>query len=520
MGFSLSPSVDFKELDLTTTVPAVATSIGGTVGNFAWGPVEQVTQVDSENTLVKRFGYPTDANYLDWFSAANFLGYTNNLQLVRVVGAAAKNAGDAAGHLIKNQDHFDLNETAIVASTNTFVAKYPGTFGNLIEVELADSTTFAAWAHKDEFEFAPTLATDLYVVVLYDGSVVERFIASTLTTSKDFNGNSNYAKELINRTSSYIWIVIDNLDTGTNGYSYPLTLGTDVAPSLGERQIGWDLLADPEAVDVNLIFNGGGLMANAQYVCSIATARKDCLAFVSPDYDDVVGVADPAADIIAAKAAAITAPDSYGVMDGNFKYQYDKYNDKYRWLPLNADIAGLCARTDDTNDPWWSPGGPNRGQIRNVTKLAFNPKKSFRDSLYKAQINPVVSFPGEGTMLYGDKTMQAKPSAFQAINVRRLFIVLEKAISTFARFSLFEFNDVFTRNRFVNSITPFLRNVQGRRGIIRFRVIADSSNNTADVIARREFVADIYIQPNIAINNITLNFVAIDGTVSFEELVG
>jgi len=189
-------------------------------------------------------------------------------------------------------------------------------------------------------------------------------------------------------------------------------------------------------------------------------------------------------------------------------------------MPLNGDIAGLCVRTDLSRDPWWSPAGFNRGHIKNVVKLAWNPQKSQRDELYKNSINPVVTVPGQGTILFGDKTLQAKPSAFDRINVRRLFIVLEKAIATAAKFTLFEFNDEFTRSQFVNMVEPFLRDVQGRRGIYDFKVVCDESNNTGEVIDRNEFVGDIYIKPARSINFIQLNFVAVRTGVDFEEVVG
>jgi phage tail sheath protein FI len=207
-------------------------------------------------------------------------------------------------------------------------------------------------------------------------------------------------------------------------------------------------------------------------------------------------------------------------MDSGWKYQYDKYNDTYRWVPLNADIAGLCVRTDTTRDPWFSPAGVNRGQIRNIVKLSFNPTPGERDTLYKNGVNPVVAFPGEGTILYGDKTMQGRSSAFDRINVRRLFIVLEKAISQASRQSLFEFNDEFTRAQFVALVEPFLRDVQGRRGIYDFRVVCDETNNPPSVIDRNEFVGDIYVKPARSINFIQLNFVAVRSGVAFDEIVG
>ena len=241
--------------------------------------------------------------------------------------------------------------------------------------------------------------------------------------------------------------------------------------------------------------------------------------FISPAKEDVVNdVGDEADNIVQFRNSCRST--SYAVLDSGYKYQYDKYNDVYRWVPLNGDIAGLCVRTDDTRDPWYSPAGYNRGQIKNIVKLAFNPKKAERDILYKANINPVTTFPGQGTVLFGDKTMLSKPSAFDRINVRRLFIVLEKAIATAAKFTLFEFNDDFTRAQFRNLVEPFLRDVQGRRGIYDFKVVCDESNNTGEVIDRNEFVGDIYIKPAKSINFIQLNFVAVRTGVEFSEVVG
>jgi phage tail sheath protein FI len=243
------------------------------------------------------------------------------------------------------------------------------------------------------------------------------------------------------------------------------------------------------------------------------------VAFISPSYSAAVTSTSKAADIVSFRNN-LTQGTSYGVMDSGWKYQYDKYNDVYRWVPLNADIAGTCVRTDLQRDPWFSPAGVNRGQIRNLVKLSFNPNQGDRDTLYKAGVNPVVSFPGEGTILYGDKTLQGRPSAFDRINVRRLFIVLEKAISRAARASLFEFNDEFTRAQFVALVEPFLRDVQGRRGIYDFRVVCDETNNTPAVIDRNEFVGDIYVKPARSVNFIQLNFVAVRSGVAFDEIVG
>jgi phage tail sheath protein FI len=287
------------------------------------------------------------------------------------------------------------------------------------------------------------------------------------------------------------------------------------------------LFDNKEKIDISLLFTGDcGVGANSainpvavsnEYL-TVAANRKDCVAFVSPAYANVVGSQASVSAVVSHRNALTDT--SYGVMDSGWKYQYDKYNDVYRWVPLNADIAGLCVRTDLQRDPWFSPAGLNRGQVRNLVKLAFNPTQSERDTLYKAGVNPVVSFPGEGTVLFGDKTLQGRPSAFDRINVRRLFIVLEKAISTAARSSLFEFNDEFTRSQFVALVEPFLRDVQGRRGIFDFRVVCDETNNTAGVIDRNEFVGDIYIKPARSVNFIQLNFVAVRSGVAFDEIVG
>ena len=243
------------------------------------------------------------------------------------------------------------------------------------------------------------------------------------------------------------------------------------------------------------------------------------MAFISPALETVVNNLYQEVDAVIAFRNAITN-SSYAVIDSGYKYMYDRYNDVYRWVPLNGDIAGLCARTDNTNDPWWSPAGYNRGILKNVAKLAYNPSEAERDSLYKSDVNPVINIAGSGTLLYGDKTALGKPSAFDRINVRRLFIVLEKAISLAAKYTLFEFNDSFTRTQFRNLIEPYLRDVQGRRGIYDFKVVCDETNNTPEVIDSNRFIGDIYIKPARSINFIQLNFIAVRTGVSFNEIIG
>lgn len=310
-------------------------------------------------------------------------------------------------------------------------------------------------------------------------------------------------------------------------YDIGFTLGRDgVAPDDGDVIAGYELFSDAESLDVNLIFAGpNNSRTVANELINICEDRKDCMAFLSPEFVDVVqNFGDEMDDSIEYRtgvgSTAGLPSTSYAALDSGWKYQYDKFNDVFRWVPLNPDIAGLAARTDLVADPWFSPAGFNRGQIKNVVKLAWNPNKAQRDELYKKGINPVITTKGDGTILFGDKTLLSRPSAFDRINVRRLFIVLEKAIATAAKFFLFELNDEFTRAQFRNMVEPFLRDVQGRRGIQEFLVVCDETNNTGEVIDRNEFVADIYIKPARSINYIILNFVAVRTSVNFNEIIG
>ena len=319
----------------------------------------------------------------------------------------------------------------------------------------------------------------------------------------------------------------DDLTGGTDDYSV----------TTGEKKIAYDLFADTESLDVNFVLSGpsvtvetGAAFASAHktehdthgtMITDLCELRKDCVGFISPPKQATIGVQKSTYQTNNVKDSFDLLPSSsYVVYDSGYKYMYDKYNDVYRYVPLNGDIAGLCANTDRVADPWFSPGGFNRGNIRGAVRLSFNPNGAERDILYKARVNPVVDFPGQGVVLFGDKTGLAKPSAFDRINVRRLFLVLEKAIATAAKFQLFEFNDEFTRAQFRNLIEPFLRDVQGRRGITDFQVVCDTTNNTGEVIDRNEFIADIYIKPARSINFITLNFVAVRTGVEFSEVVG
>lgn len=399
--------------------------------------------------------------------------------------------------------------------------------------------------------FGNTSANDELHIVISDedgkftgvpGTVLETFKGlSRATDAKTPDGNANYYKTVINQNSQYVWYSADrtgavsntatSLLSSTN--SKPLTLSfingsdgdaEDVIP-IGPLALAYDKFASAEDIDISLVMQGkarGGSVGEqlANYLIdNISGQRKDCVAFISPEKATVVNNTgkDEYNDVTVFRNALRNS--SYFVIDSGYKYQYDKYNDVLRWVPLNGDIAGLCARTDNVRDPWFSPAGYNRGQIKNIVRLAWNPNKADRDYLYKNGINPVVTFPGQGTILYGDKTGLTTPSAFDRINVRRLFIVLEKAIATAAKYSLFEFNDDFTRAQFKNLVEPFLRDIKGRRGITDFKVVCDATNNTSQVIDANQFVGDIYVKPAHAINFIQLNFVAVRSGVDFNEIV-
>lgn len=565
MPFQLSPGVVVTETDLTNIVPAVATTGGGFAGSFKWGPVEEIVTIDSENELVRTFGTPDNDTATSFFSAASFLAYGNNLQVVRVVGPNAKNAianASANALLIKNEIQYLDQYAGGSASVGEFAAKFPGSRGNSLAVVMFDGATAgnvnitlgSQTINVDNiFDSAPDTSSyaaalggsdDEVHLAVFDadgswsgqaGTLLEKFsFLSKAVDAKNSDGTSNYYKNVINNRSKFLWWM--DHPTGTSNWgsnalgvtfddllapvSYTLEGGVDQNDTANiDLTDGLVLFSNDETVDVSLIIMGEASSTEIQYaIDNVAESRRDCIVFFSPEAEDVINnVGSEATEVISFRNT-VARSSSYAVMDCGWKYQYDRYNDVYRWVPLNGDIAGLCARTDATNDPWWSPAGFNRGNIKNAVKLAWSPSKTDRENLYKAGINPVVSFPGQGIVLYGDKTLLSKPSAFDRINVRRLFIVLEKAIATASKYQLFEFNDAFTQAQFRNLVEPFLRDVQGRRGITAFRVVCDGTNNTGEVIDRNEFVADIYIAPARSINFITLNFIATRTGVAFQEL--
>ena len=567
MAFQISPGVNYSEVDLTTVVPSVLTTAGAFAGTFKWGPAQKRIQVDSEITLASKFGTPDSNSATSFFTAASFLAYGNNLTVVRAANTTStfnSTANTLTTVYVNNPTNFQYtylgqnNGNAYGA----FVGKYPGAIGNSLTVSVCDTATqFSTWTYSSYFTSAP--GTSAYVsslggandeihIAVVDagglftgtkGTVLETypFVSKAVDAVNLFDGSSNYYKQVVFNKSNYVYAIdppsYSTTSSGTGAWgshsantsfiqlsavqTLPLVNGADGTPTDGDIITAYGLFTNKEQIDISLVLTADADVTVQQYVIdNIATTRADCVAFVSPPISAVNQINTVPTTQIQAWLASLARSSSYVVADSGWKYMYDKYNQVYRWVPLNGDIAGLCVNTDQVRDPWYSPAGFNRGAIKNAIKLAWNPNKTQRDTLYSAGVNPVVTFPGQGTVLFGDKTLQAKPSAFDRINVRRLFIVLEKAIARAARYSLFEFNDEFTRSQFVALVEPYLRDVQGRRGIYDYRVVCDTTNNTPDVIDSNEFVGDIYIKPARSINFIQLNFIAVRTGVAFEEVVG
>lgn len=584
----LSPGIAVNEIDLTTIVPSVATSVGAYVGQFNWGPCDDPKLISDENQLIQVFGKPVSTtensfSAVSFFSCANFLSYTNALYIVRTIDANTANnalANNSANFQCTNEDQYE--STYFFANNSNhygaFAARYPGSIGNSLTVSVcAKNSEFTNWDYYRYFDNAPGTSQyaiektgnysandEMHIVVIDSGgsftgkanTIIEKFaFLSKGFDTVDINGRSSYYKEYLKQNSQYIYAMdpVDFSNTSTtwgdlttdipmgtgyyspSNYTVTLTNGSNgIIPTDGALELNWDKFKDKDRYEISLAFVGSSSIGVAQHVLdqivlgpeseSPTIGRKDVMLFVSPRFSDVVNKANQEVERIVTDNDSflnmLSRSSSYMVSDSGWKYQYDRYNNVYRWVPLNADIAGLCAYTDSVADPWYSPGGFNRGKIKNVVKLAWSPNLTERDALYKNGVNPVIFMKGEGVVLLGDKTMQAKPSAFDRINVRRLFITLEKAISRAARYSLFEFNDAFTRAQFVAMIEPYLRTVKGRRGIIDFKVICDETNNTPDIIDRNAFVGDIYIKPARSINFIQLNFVAVRSGVEFSTVIG
>lgn len=569
MAFPLSPGVTVSEVDLTTVVPSVLTTAGAFAGYFPWGPVNQITTITSQVNLATTFTAGSqigpDANsFVNFFTCGNFLSYGNNLQVVRSVGVLANNAvanttAGATTLFIPNESYYQYSYLSNNSNKyGPFAARYSGALGNSLTVSIcANTTNFSTWAYAGYFTSAPGTSTyvagqngandEMHIVVLDStgkltgtaNTVLEKYsFVSKASNAINNDGTSNWWKQQIFTKSKYIYAMDPPEYTTTNASwslpaantnyaqlvindTYTLVNGIDDVGTDATVATSWNFFANKETVNINLVLTGAASTTlQSSIINNVVLSRADCLAFVSPPLSAVVNNAGNEATAIQSWLTSLGITSSYVVADSGWKYQFDQYNNAYRWIPLNGDIAGLCVNTDSVAQPWFSPAGFNRGTVKNVIKLAWNPSKTYRDTLYSAGVNPVVTFPGQGAILFGDKTLLSKPSAFDRINVRRLFIVLEKAISLAAQYSLFEINDSYTQTQFINLVTPYLRNIQGLRGINAFQVVCDSTNNTPTVINNNQFVGDIYIQPARSTNFIQLNFVAVNTGVSFSTLIG
>ena len=585
---SESPAVVVKEVDNTGGVPNVQTSTGAIVGNFSWGPVEKRTRVANEAGLVETFGAPDTTNTIDFHNAAYFLRYSNTLQVVREITSAAQNSTGNVGQtvayapaglanvVVKNKENFDAQQSALDSDGHAAIARFPGALGNSLRISVCppsvNDSAFDGWAYKSAFDGAPGTSaydsardasnTESHLAVVDQnglftgtkGTILETYpYVSVASNSKNADGTTNFALDVINSRSQYVYLIgFDSNFANSGNAGTALTpgtaknfLGTQVAglsavanidfdsgansAALGTAEFltGFDLFEDTDAVEVDFLI-APGMNTRADQVTVVndlistaGTTRKDCIVVTSPPRSEVVGQLNETTitNNIVGTVAQFT-DTSYCVADANYLKIYDKFNDQFIEIPAASSTAGLMAETDRVAAPWFSPAGPRRGNYLGVTSINYNPNKTNRDALYKGSVNPIVNIAGSGVQLFGDKTRLSRPSAFDRINVRRLFLVLERAISRAAKNVLFEFNDEFTRAEFVNVIEPVLRDVKGRRGITDFRIVADETVNTAAVIDRNEFIANIFIKPARSINYVTLNFVAVRTGVDFEEVVG
>ena len=565
---SESPAITVKEVDLSGFVPNVQSTTGAFVGNFRWGPAKKATLVDTEATLAEKFGSPTTTGAVDFLSAAQFLRYSSAMFVVRELTSAAKNATSSTTVVtnVNNKDHWDEVKSAFGADSGdtnvgAWIGKWAGALGNSLKAEISTAAGFAAWAYKGEFDAAPGTsayasargagADECHIVVVDEdgqisgtvGTVLERYaFLSMASDAKAADGTNNYAADVINSASEYVWLAhwdgdlatMSNAGTAASGTAFgnpsaaiskSLTGGADSAAlTTAEVATGFDLYQDTDTIQVDFLIAPG--MANASDQATVVNdlagiagaTRKDCIVVTSPDRAAVVNNSTPVASSVTTAAGFNSS--SYVVVDNNYLKVYDKFNDQYVFIPAASTTAGVMAATDANAAPWFSPAGQRRGQYFGVTALAYSPTKSERDTLYKAGLNPVANIPGQGILLFGDKTFLNRPSAFDRVNVRRLFLVMERAIASAARNVMFEFNDEFTRAEFTNIVEPFLREIQGRRGITDFKVVCDSTNNGPSVVDRNEFIANIFVKPARSINYVTLNFVAVRTGVDFEEVAG
>jgi len=575
MAFYLSPLVDVKEIDLSTTIPAVATSIGVAILRETYkGPERKKWLITSTNDLIDTFGQPTNtANcYQDILAATGFLRFGNALYCTRTMPASATFAGARAvsgsevtfnayatpyklsDFASEDPDEFGNEVSATGNDPFWLIASSRGLWGNKIRVAVIDYNTYteiASGGHST-WETYSVLADvdsplqdskDFLIVVQVcnqGGSVAtastdwilkEVWNVSTDENRTNDQGTKTFAETVINQQSNYIRIALNpnqkNETMVISTSSWQVFIGGVDAASGNDTvtdgliQSDFDLYANAEEIDVNILIDSNKSDTVKGYMDTLAAGRKDCIAVLDVPYADVINNnGSEATDMRTWRRDTLNINSSYSSVYGNWLEVYDKWNGKYRWIPASGHVAGIYVNTDDVSDPWFAPAGLNRAILGNVRRLAWNPTQAERDLIYKAGINPIVSFSGQGKVVWGQKTMLDKESAFNRVNVRRLFIVLEKAISTAAKYFLFEPNDDLTRLLMVNMIDPFLRDVRSRRGIYEYMIICDETNNTPERIDRNELWCDLYIKPTRAAEFIVLNFIATKTGASFTELAG
>ena len=569
MAFYLSPIVDVNEIDLSTTIPAVATSIAAIILRDTYkGPERKRTLITSEDSLVDMFGEPTNtANcYQDILSALGYLKYGNKLYCTRTLPVSATFAGTKASSgseatftaytddnsykltdfSSEDPDEFAEEEEVTGTDSMWFIAKSRGAWGNNIKLAIIDNSTYgeiASGGHSTWDTYADLASIDneldsddeflIAVSVKKQGdtsyTLVENFNVSTNERALDDLGTSKYCETVVNGNSKYI-----RMSLNATQLNEDITISTSDWQSLaggvenngdtvqdGDIELDLDLYKNSEEIDINIFIDSNKSNEVKRYmeqICSVY--RKDSMAVLDCPYADVVNnVGSEATALRTYARTTLNANSSYAALYGNWLDVYDKWNNKYKWIPVSGYVAGIFANTDDTNDAWFAPAGLNRGIIAGVRKLAWNPSLGERDILYKNGINPIVSFAGQGKVVWGQKTTLAKSSAFNRINIRRLFLILEKAVSTASKYFLFEPNDELTRTLMVDMITPFLRDVRSRRGLSEYMVVCDSTNNTPERIDRNELWCDIWLKPTHTYEYIVLNFIATKTGVSFTEMI-
>ena len=567
---SQSPAIVIKEVDLSGTVPNVQSTTGAIVGAFRWGPVNTRVRVSNETELASTFGAPNDTYSPDFHGAAYYLRYSSDLYVTRSTGSGSVNSHDnvnatGTNPVVKNLDDWDTQSASRDSDSHTFIGRYPGDIGNTLQIQVcpAHTASFTNWAYKSSFDAEPgtsqhaadkNASNDEVHIAVIDtignfgskGGVLETYsFVSLASDAKNADGSTNYVKEVVNKGSNYVWMagfesVFSDVGAGTGADSgedfilsspaiktYNLTGGANSGTiTASDVAVGYDLYEDTDIVEVDFLIAPGMATSSDQAtvvndLVATAKARKDCVVVAGPARNDVVGVNNPATITTNIVTTANTFTfDSTLFVDCNWLKVYDKYNDKYINIPASSSTAGIMSAADANGAPWISPAGGRRGQYLGVTSTAYSPNKAQRDTLYKAGVNSVGNIPGQGVLLFGDKTHMSRPSVFDRINVRRLFLTVERAIGEAAKNVMFELNDEFTRAEFVNIVEPLLREIKGRRGITDFKVVCNETNNTSAVIDRNEFIANIFIKPARSINFITLNFVAVRSGVEFEEVVG